>query len=133
MIGYGRPLRFGVRSAQHAHDVGLLHDQEFVAVELHLGTRPLAEQHPVADLDVDGNQLAALVASARADPRGFALRRLFLGGVWNDDAALGFFFGVDSLDHDTVMQRTKFGLRHDISLYRLAIQIWLAVESRSGI
>src|SRR5580704_17089226 len=121
-----------VPSAQHAHDIGLLHDQEFVAVELDLGTRPLAEQHPFADLYVDRNQDAALVTSARADGRDFALRRLFLGGVGNDDAALCLFFGIDSLDHDTVMQRTKFGLRHDISLCRRTIQIWLAVESRSG-
>ena len=71
-------------SAQYAHDVGLLHDQQFLAVELDLGARPLAEQHPVADLDVDRNQLAALVAPARADRSDFALRRLFLGGVRND-------------------------------------------------
>src|SRR5260370_38137679 len=30
-----------------AHDVGLLHDQEFLAIELHLGAGPLAEQHAV--------------------------------------------------------------------------------------
>ena len=41
------------RPSTHAHDVGLLHDQEFLAVELDLGARPLAEQHAVADLDVD--------------------------------------------------------------------------------
>src|SRR5436305_11759186 len=88
-------------SAQHAHDVALLHDQEFLAVELDFGARPFAEQHAVADLEVDRNQLAGLVAAARADRRDFALRGLFLGSVWNDDAALGFFFGVDTLDHDT--------------------------------
>src|SRR5271156_5837394 len=38
---------------EHAHDVALLHDQELLAVDLDLGARPLAEQHAVADLDVD--------------------------------------------------------------------------------
>jgi hypothetical protein len=36
-----------------AHDVGLLHDQEFLAVDLDLGARPFAEQHPVTGLYVD--------------------------------------------------------------------------------
>src|ERR1700719_799705 len=81
-------------SGDHAHDVGLLHDQELLAVELDLGAGPFAEQHAVADLDVDRDQLAGLVAAARADCRDFALRGLFLGGVGNDDAALGLLFGV---------------------------------------
>ena len=29
---------------QYAHDVGLLHDQELLAIELDFGARPLAEQ-----------------------------------------------------------------------------------------
>src|ERR1700694_2102954 len=116
---------------QHAHDVALLHDQEFLAVELDLGARPFAEQHAVADFEVDRDQLAGFVAAAGADRRDFALRGLFLGAVGNDDAALGLFFGVDTLDHDTVMQRTKFGFSHDGSLWRLVFQVWLDVESGS--
>jgi hypothetical protein len=34
-------------SGDDAHDVGLLHDQEILAVEHDLGARPLAEQHLV--------------------------------------------------------------------------------------
>src|SRR5262249_19218603 len=103
-------------SNQYAHDVGLLHDQEFLAVELDLGARPFAEQHAIADLEVDRDQLAALVAAAGADRGDLALRRLFLRRVGNDDAAFGLLFGVDTLDHDAVMQRTKFGFGHDVSL-----------------
>src|SRR6202011_4409087 len=65
-------------SGDHAHDVALLHDQEFLAIELDLGARPFAEQHAIADLEVDRDQLAGLVAAARADRRDFALRGLFL-------------------------------------------------------
>src|ERR1700730_18243533 len=78
---------------------------KLLAVELDLGAGPFAEQHAVADLDVDRDQLAGLVAAARAHCRDFALRGLFLGGVGNDDAAFGLLFGVDTLDHDAVMQR----------------------------
>src|SRR3712207_6882365 len=34
---------------QHAHDVGLLHDEEILAIDPHLGAGPLAEQDAVAD------------------------------------------------------------------------------------
>src|SRR5580704_6532072 len=98
----------GGKIGENAHDVALFHDQQFLAVELDLGARPFAEQHAVADLEVDRDQLAGFVAAAWANRRDFALRGLFLGAVRNNDAALGLFFGVDALDHDTVMQRTKF-------------------------
>src|SRR5271169_5699815 len=61
-----------------AHDVGLLHDQEFLAIELHLGAGPFAEQDAVAGLDVERNQLAGLVAGAGAGGDDFALHRLLL-------------------------------------------------------
>src|ERR1700687_3291950 len=72
---------------ENAHDVALLHYQEFFAIELDLGAGPLAEQHAVADLEVDRDQLAWFVTDARADGGDFALRGLFLGTVGNDDAA----------------------------------------------
>src|SRR5271167_31172 len=101
-----------VALGDYAHDVALLHDQEILAVELDFGARPFAEQDAVADLEVDWDQLAGFVTAARTHRRDFALRGLFLGGVGNDDAALGLFLGIDTLDNDTVMQRTKFGFSH---------------------
>src|SRR5499427_4840636 len=96
-----------------AHDVALLHDQELFAVDLDLGARPFAEQHPVADLDVDGDQLAGLVAAAGANRDDLALGGLFLGGVGDDDAAGGLLFGIDALDDNAVVKRTKL---HDVLL-----------------
>src|ERR1700745_750167 len=91
-----------------AHDVALLHDQELFAIDLALGAGPLSEQHPVADLDVDWNELAGLVAAARAHGNDFALGRLLFGGIGNDDAAGGLLFRVDALDDNAVVKRTKF-------------------------
>src|SRR6202048_111883 len=88
---------------ENAHDVALLHDYQFLAIELDLGAGPLAEQHAVADLEIDRNQLAGLVAATGAHGGDFALRGLFLGAVRNDDAASGLLFGVDTLDHDAVV------------------------------
>src|SRR5262249_21984261 len=92
---------------EHAHDVGLLHDEELLAVDLDLGARPFAEQHAVARLEVDRDQLAVIVAAARADGDDFALRGFFLGGIGNDDAAGGLLLGADALDDDAVVERTK--------------------------
>src|SRR6266404_2788228 len=46
----------------HAHDVALFHDQIFDPVELDLRARPFAEQHAVALLHIDRDELAGLVA-----------------------------------------------------------------------
>jgi hypothetical protein len=46
------------RSADDAQDVAFLHDQQVLAVELHFGARPLAEQDAVAGLDVERLELA---------------------------------------------------------------------------
>src|SRR3954464_13748571 len=93
---------------QHAHDVALLHDQEIDSVDLDLGARPLAEQHAVADLEVDWNKLSRLVAAAGADGDDFALRRLLPDGIGNDDATGRLVLGIEALDDDTVVERTKF-------------------------
>src|ERR1700704_2921077 len=86
-IGYSlRGLLLGRGTAfQHAHDIGLLHDQEILAVDLDLGARPFAEQHEVAGLDVGDDALAVVVEGARADRDHFAFLRLLLGGFRDDD------------------------------------------------
>src|SRR6185312_3257861 len=97
----------------HAHDVGLLHDEEVLAIDLDLGARPLAEQNAVANLDIDRNKLAGLVAAARADGDNFALRRLFLHGIRDDDAAGALLFCNEALDDDTVVKRAELhGILH---------------------
>src|SRR5687767_10816479 len=98
--------RFDV--GEDAHDVALFHDQVVVAIDLDLGTRPLAEQHALSNLHIDGNELAVLVASARADGNDFALLRLLLDGVRDDDSAGGLFLGGDALDDNAIVKRTKF-------------------------
>src|SRR5829696_532642 len=85
-LASGGLLRGGL-AFEDAHDVGLLHDEELLVVELDLGARPLAEQDAVAGLHVEGAQLALVVERAGADGDHLALLRLLLGGVGDDDAA----------------------------------------------
>src|SRR5689334_12286461 len=93
---------------QHAHDVALFHDEVLDTVDLDLGAGPLAEQHPVADLDVERDELAGLVAPARADRDDLALRGLFLRAVGNNDSAGGLLLGLDALDDETIMEGAEF-------------------------
>src|SRR6204780_3212551 len=55
----GRLFLRGACALDHTHDVGLLHDQKVLAVNLDLGAGPFAEQHPVARFEFEWHQLAA--------------------------------------------------------------------------
>src|SRR5437016_3625332 len=91
----------------HAEEVLLAEDQVLLAVELDLAARVLAEQHPIALLDVGCHHLAVL-APAGTDRHDEALLRLLLGRVGDDDPPdallLPFFYPLD--DHP-VLQRTN--------------------------
>src|SRR6266513_1818319 len=93
---------------EHAHDVGFFHDHEVLAIELHLGARPLSEQHPVAALDVEWMHVAVFVAGAGTDGDHFALHRLFLNRVGDEDAAGGLRLRFDTANQDAVLQWTQF-------------------------
>src|SRR5271166_5209216 len=93
---------------EHAHDIALLHDQILDAVDLDLGTGPFAEEHSIAGPQVDGNELSRLVAPARAHGDDLALLGLFLGSVRDDDATGGPFLGLDTLEHNTIVEWTEF-------------------------
>src|SRR3954453_10572602 len=94
-------------SSNDAHDVGFLHDEVILTIELDLGAGPFAEQDAVACLDVERLDLAGFVARAGTDGDDLALLGLLLDGVRDDDAALGLFFGIDALDDDAVVERTE--------------------------
>src|SRR6266436_3478829 len=98
-----RDLFLGHGLDHHAHDIALLHDQEFGVVDLDLGARPLAERHPVTDLEVDRDDPAGFVAPAGTDGDDLALAGLFLGGIGDDDAAGGLVFSFDTLDDNTIV------------------------------
>jgi hypothetical protein len=77
-------------------EIALLHDQEILAIDLHLGPRPFAEQDPVSRFHVERDQLALLIPRAGARGDNLAFLRLLLCGVGNDDAAGGFLLGIDA-------------------------------------
>src|ERR1700756_273846 len=101
----------GLGLDQHPHDVALLHYEVLDTIDFDLGARPFAEQDAVADLDVDRDKLAALVAAPRSNGGNLALLRFLLGGVGNDYAASGLRLGIDSLDDNAVVKRSEFHWR----------------------
>src|SRR5262245_19641885 len=98
------------RAFEHAEDVALFHDEKLLAVDLDLGARPFAEQHPLAGLHVERHKRALLVAGAGADGHDRALLRLLLRGIGDDDAAFGPLILLDTAHDDAVMQWTKLHL-----------------------
>src|ERR1700722_1302920 len=103
----GRIVR-GRSAGENAHDVGFLHDQKLLTINLNFRARPFAEQHLVALLDVHRRQLARLVAPAGSDGDNFAFLRLLLGVVGNDDTALGLLLAFKATNDDAVVQWVKF-------------------------
>src|SRR5207237_10834682 len=99
-------------AAQLVYDrkhVVLAHDHELFAVELNLGAGVAGEDDLVSLLHGDGGALAVVQALAFADAQDLAAARLLLGGVRQDDAALGLALGLDALDEDLVSQGAKLG------------------------
>src|SRR5690242_1578839 len=64
------------------------------------------DHFPVAGLDAEGVQHALDVARAGSCGNDFALHRLFLRRIGDDDAAGGRRLRLDTADQDVVLQRT---------------------------
>src|SRR6516164_2963723 len=91
-----------------AHDVGFLHNHQFLAVDLDFGARPFPEKHSVSGLDVERMHLSVFPAGTRPDSDDLALHRLFLGGVGNDDPSGRLRLLLDAPDEHAVVQRSEF-------------------------
>src|SRR5262249_4531134 len=95
---------------EHAENVAFLHDEKLFPVDLHFSAGPFAEQHAVAGLHDERLDLSLFVRRAWANGYDFALLRLLLGGIGDDDAALGSLVLLDPAYGDAVMQWTKLPL-----------------------
>src|SRR3989475_3571705 len=107
-------IRWRLCAFDDAHDVFLAHHEKFVALDLDGLPGVFAEQHSVAGLDVERDQLARVILLALAHGDDLALIRLLGGGVRNDDSTCGPALLFDALDDHAVMQRTDFHARLSI-------------------
>src|SRR5438034_1597361 len=104
-----RLLRF-----DHAEDVLLAEDQVLLAVELDFVARVLAEQHPIALLDV-GRQDLAVFAPAGPDGHDQPLLGLLLGRVRADDPAGAALLALLDPLHDHPIQQRAHTRRHSLN------------------
>src|SRR5204862_5827234 len=81
-----------------AEDVFLAHHEVLGSFDLDLGPGVLGEEHAVTRLDVQGAHLSILEDLAVADGDHFALDRLLLGGIRDDDATLRLLLLLHALD-----------------------------------
>jgi hypothetical protein len=86
--------------AQHAEDVGLLEDEVFHAVQFHFSATVFADEHAVTFLHVELDDFAVVVTATSAEGNNFSLLWLLFSGVWEENAASGFFFAFDTLHED---------------------------------
>src|SRR5215472_4048136 len=101
-------LRSGRAALDEAHDVGFLHDDQFLAVDLDFAPWPLAEEDTIAGLDIERVNLAVFATGTRPDGNNFPLHRLFLGGVGNDDPARRLRLLLDAPHEHAIVQRFEF-------------------------
>src|SRR3954469_10740889 len=103
-----------------AHDVALFHDQILDPLDLDLRARPLAEQHAVANLEIDGGDFPGLIAAAWTDGDHLSLRRLLFGGIRDDDSACGLAVRIDARKHHAVVKRPKLHANPPKYAFRLS-------------
>src|SRR5579871_2775884 len=100
--------RFLPATFKDTQEVGLLHDQQFLAIDLDLVARPFPEQNELARSHFGSDAPALVVQGAGANCNHFALLGLLLCGIGDDDPAGGFLiFGKTANDH-AVAQWAKF-------------------------
>src|SRR5215471_9429475 len=92
----------------HREDFVFAQNQVLDILDLDLGAGILADQDPIARLDIERRDLAVFVDLALPDGDDLRLHGLFLGGVGDDDSPFADFFLLEPLDEDPIVERTNF-------------------------
>src|SRR5579862_2810605 len=88
----------------NSEDVVFAQDEQVFALELELTPRIFAEQNFVPRLHFDRNQLAVVVIFPLADGDDLAFLRFFLGGIRDNNPALGPLLFLDALNENPISQ-----------------------------
>src|SRR3989441_12953731 len=100
-------------------DVLLTQNEKLLVVELEFGPGVLLEQNAVTLFEIHRNALAGVgVTVTGSDGKDAALLGLLLGGVRQDDPALGDFLALEGLDHDAGAEWLELRLRLGTGLGR---------------
>src|SRR5438874_3455833 len=91
---------------EHGQDFVLAQDEDVLAVEGDVGARVLSEEDLVSHLHVEGDLGAVVEDLAVAGGEHFALLRLLLGRVGDDDPSARGLLLLDAADDQAVMEWT---------------------------
>src|SRR5205823_5683293 len=100
-------LLFAVGRAHDGEHVLLADDQVLDVLQLELVAGVLRVEHSIADLELHRDLGPVVENSTRPDRLYQALLGLLLGGVGQDDPALGLLLSLDRLQHHPVAQGPK--------------------------
>src|ERR1022692_3068132 len=92
---------------QNSEDFVLTHNQVLFSIQLDIAAGVLAEQDAVADLNVEGHNLAVFEALAFAYGCNFAFLGFLFRGIGDVQTTLHLFLLLDPFDHDAVIERTN--------------------------
>src|SRR5262249_16892187 len=96
------------KSLHHRKNVVFRHDQVFFAFDGDFVARIRREQNAIALLHLEASAFAVFQELSVAQAQHFALTRLLLGGVGENDAAGGLFLGFETLDYELVVEWHDF-------------------------
>src|SRR5262249_36538500 len=105
------------RAAHDAENFFLAHDDEIFTVQLDLRAGVFAEQNVIALFHGQRKHLAFVVALTASNRDNFALRRLILSAIRDNDAAPGGAYFFYAADQDSVVQWSKL-CSHAYSSFR---------------
>src|SRR5262245_13363522 len=92
----------------HAEDLVLADDDQLDPIDLDLVAAVLAEQDAVTLLHIQRANDAFVVGLSAADRHHLALGGLLLGGVGDDDPALGLLFTLNPLHENAILKWPNF-------------------------
>src|SRR5689334_11913910 len=95
--------REAVESVEIREQIVFAEDQVLFAIDLHFGAAVLAEQHLVASLHLEGDDLAVLVALTRADGDDLGLDRLLFRRVRNEQTTRSLGLLIETLDQNSIV------------------------------
>src|SRR3982074_1855882 len=95
----------GGLAGDHGQHVLLADDQVLDVLDLELASRVLGVEHAVTDLELHGQPGAIVKGPARADSLDQAFLGLLLGGVGQNDAALGHVLALDRRYYHAITER----------------------------
>src|SRR6516164_9079355 len=114
-------MRGGCLAFKDAQRFFLTQDQIFFVVHLDFTAGILAKEDAIARLHVQRHNFPVLIFLATADGDYFAFLRFLFGGVGNDDSTLRSLLLLNSLDQDSIMERSKIHLESPFT-HKLSMQ-----------